>query len=59
MFVVKATHTFDGGDDLLHSAQKLKLRSYRAPLCANHIVRDWKRVCDERCRSRNIKSLVP
>ena len=45
MVVVQATHTFDvnGCDALLHSAQKRKLRSYRAPLYTDHIVRDWKR----------------
>ena len=49
MVVVQATHTFDvnGCDALLRSAQRQKLRSYPAPLCTDHIVRDWKRACDE------------
>ena len=57
MVVVQATHTFDvnGCDALLHSAQKRKLRSYPAPLCTNHIVRDWERACDEICHARTIQ----
>ena len=55
--VVQATHTFDvnGCDTLLHSAQKRKLRSYPAPLCTDHIVRDWQRACDEICHARTIQ----
>ena len=51
MVVVQTTHTFDvnGCDALLHSAQKRKLRNYRAPLCTDHIVRDWILACDEVC----------
>ena len=37
------------------SAQKRKLRSYRAPLCTDNIVRDWKRACDEVCHARTIQ----
>ena len=57
MVVVQATHTFDvnGCDALLHSAQKRKLRSYPAPLCTDHIVRDWQRACDEICHARTIQ----
>ena len=51
MVVVQTTHTFDvnGCDALLHSAQKRNLRNYRAPLCTDHIVRDWILACDEVC----------
>ena len=45
----------NGCDALLHSAQKRKLRSYPAPLCTDHIVRDWKRACDEICHARTIQ----
>ena len=57
LVAVQATHTFDvnGCDALLHSAQKRKLRSYRAPLCTDHIIRDWKRACDEVCHARTIQ----
>ena len=57
MVVVRATHTFDvnGCDALLHFAQKRKLRSYPAPLCTDHIVRDWQRACDEICHARTIQ----
>ena len=57
MVVVQATHTIDvdGCDALLCSAQKRKLRSYPAPLCTDHIVRDWKRACDEICHARTIQ----
>ena len=57
MVVVQTMHTFDvnGCDALLHSAQKQKLRSYPAPLCTNHIVRDWKKACDEICHARTIQ----
>ena len=57
MVVVQATHTFDvnGCNTLLHSAQKWKLRSYPDPLCTNHILRDWKKVCDEVCHARTIQ----
>ena len=34
---------------------KRKLRTYPAPLCTNHIVRDWKRACDEVCHARTIQ----
>ena len=39
----------------LHSAQKRKLRSYRAPLCTDHIIRGWKRACDEVYHARTIQ----
>ena len=57
MVVVQATHTFDvnGCDALLHFAQKRKLRSYPAPLCTDHIVRDWQQACDEICHARTIQ----
>ena len=57
LVAVQATHTFDvnGCDALLHSAQKRKLRSYRAPLCTDHIIRDWKRACDEVCHASTIQ----
>ena len=31
------------------------MRSFPAPLCADHIVRDWKRACDEVCHHRTIQ----
>ena len=51
------THCVDinGCDALLHAAQKKKLRSYPAPLCTNHIVRDWNRAVEESCTSRLIQ----
>ena len=57
LVLVQRTHCFDvnGCDALLHSAQKKTLRSYPAPLHTNHIVRDWKRACDEICHSRLIQ----
>ena len=56
LVAVQATHTFDvnGCDALLHSAQKKRMRSSPAPLCTEHIVRDWKRACEEVCYSRTI-----
>ena len=57
LVAVQATHTFDfnGCDALLHSAQKKRMRSFPAPLCTEHIVRDWKRACEEVCHSRMIQ----
>lgn len=57
MVFVRVTHSFDvnGYDALLHCAQKRKLRNYPAPLCTDHIVRDWNRACDEVCHSRTIQ----
>ena len=57
MVVVQATHTFgvNGCDVLLHSAQKRKLRNFSAPLCTDHIIRDWNRACDEVCHLRTIQ----
>ena len=57
MVVVQATHKFDvnGCDTLLYSSQKRKLRNYFAPLCTEHIVRDWKRACEEVCHARTIQ----
>ena len=54
---VRATHTFDanGCDTLLHSSQKRKCRSYPAPLWTDHILRDWKRACEEVCHARTIQ----
>ena len=54
---VQATHNFDvnGCDALLHSAQKKRMRSYPAPLCTEHIVRDWNRACKEVCHNRTIQ----
>ena len=54
MAVCQPTHCFDlnGCDALLHSSQKKKMRSYPAPLCTEHIVRDWKRACEEACTDR-------
>ena len=31
------------------------MRSFPAPLCTEHIVRDWKRACDEVCHDRTIQ----
>ena len=45
----------NGCDALLHSAQKRKLRSYRVPLCTDHIVRDYNRACDEVCHASTIQ----
>ena len=57
LVAVQATHTFDvnGCDALLHSAQKNRMRSFPAPLCTEHIVRDWKRACEEVCHFRTIQ----
>ncbi len=57
MAVCQPTHCFDvnGCDALLHSSQKKKMRSYPAPLCTEHIVRDWKRACEEICTDRLIQ----
>ena len=57
MVIVQATHTFDvnGCDALLHSSQKKRMRSYPAPLCTEHIVRDWDRACSEVCHNRTIQ----
>ena len=57
LVVVQATHTFDinGCNALLYSAQKKRMRSFPAPLCTEHIVRDWKRACEEVCHSRTIQ----
>ena len=57
MAICQPTHCFDlnGCDALLHSAQKRKLRSFSAPLCTPHIVRDWKRACSEACHERLIQ----
>ena len=54
---VRATHTFDanGCDTLLHSSQERKCRSYPAPLWTDHILRDWKRACEEACHARTIQ----
>ena len=46
---------FNGGDALLHSAQKKRMRSYAAPLSTEHIVRDWNRACEESCTDRLIQ----
>ena len=45
----------NGCDAVIHSAEKWKLRRYRAPLCTDHIVCDWKRACDEVCHARTIQ----
>ena len=47
--IVQPTHCFDlnACDALLHSCQKRKLRSYPAPLCREHIERDFKRMVRE------------
>ena len=44
LLLVQPTHCFDfnGPDALLHSAQKKKMRSYAAPLCQEHVIRDFK-----------------
>ena len=57
MAICQPTHCFDlnGCDALLHSTQKRKLRTYPAPLCTNHIVRDWKRACGEICHARTLQ----
>ena len=57
MAVCQLTHCFDfnGCDALLHSAQKKKMRSYPAPLCTEHIVRDWNRACEESYTDRLIQ----
>ena len=39
--------------------QKRKLRRFPAPLCTDHIVRDWQRACDEICHACfNLKCFV-
>ena len=57
LVVPQATHIFDinGCDALLHSVQKKRMRSFPAPLCTDHIVRDWKRAFDEVCHHRTIQ----
>ena len=57
MAVAQPTHCYDfnGCDALLHSAQKRELRKFKAPLCTNHIVRDWYRACDKICHSRTVQ----
>ena len=57
LVVPQATHIFDinGCDALLHSVQKKRMRSFPAPLCTDHIVRDWKRACDEVCHHRTLQ----
>ena len=57
MAVCQPTHCFDfnGCDALLHSSQKKKMRSYPAPLCTEHIIRDWNRACEESCTDRFIQ----
>ena len=55
--VVQPTHCFDvnGCDALLHSCQKRKLRSYPAPRCRDHIVRDFDRMVQEVSTGRMIQ----
>ena len=55
--LIQATHTFDvnGCDALLHSVQKKRMRTFPAPLCTEHIVRDWNRACEEVCHPRTIQ----
>ena len=57
LVVPQATHIFyiNGCDALLHSVQKKRMRSFPVPLCTDHIVRDWKRACDEVCHHRTIQ----
>ena len=57
LVLVQATHCFDinGCDALLHSAQKKRMRSYPAPLCTDHMVRDWTRACQKVCHARTIQ----
>ena len=49
MVVVQTTPPFDvnGCNALLHSAQNAVI--------SNHIVRDWKKACDEVCHARTIQ----
>ena len=61
MAIAQPTHCYDfnGCDALLHSTQKRKLRSFPAPLCTQHIVRDWTLACEQSCHARLIqKSFV-
>ena len=55
--VVQPTHCFDinACDALLHSVQKRKMRSYPAPRCREHIVRDFKRMVGEVSTGRMIQ----
>jgi len=55
--IAQATHIFDvnGCDALLHSVQTKRMRIIFAPLCTDHIVRDWNRACDEVCHHRTIQ----
>ena len=55
VFTIVVVQATNGCDALLHSAQKRKLRNYPAPLCTDHIVRDWNRACDEICYARTIQ----
>ena len=60
LVVPQATHIFDinGCDALLLSVQKKRMRSFPAPLCTDHIVRDWKRACDEVCHHHTIQRFL-
>ena len=57
LVIPQATHIFDvnGCDALLHSVQKKRMRSFPAPLCTDHIVRDWNRACDGVCHHRTMQ----
>ena len=57
LVIPQATHIFDVNvcDALLHSVQKKRMRSFPAPLRTDHIMRDWKRACDEVCHHRTIQ----
>ena len=47
--IVQPTHCFDlnACDALYHSVAKRRLRQFPAPLCQQHIVRDWKLAVEE------------
>ena len=47
--IVQPTHCFDlnACDALYHSVAKRRLRQFRAPLCQEHIKRDWERATRE------------
>ena len=47
--VVQPTHCFDlnSCDALYHSVAKRRLRQFPAPLCQQHIQRDWKKAVEE------------
>lgn len=57
LVIPQATYIFyiNGCDALLPLVQNKRMRSFPVPLCTDHIVRNWKRACDEVCHHRTIQ----